>query len=37
MKESWLERDSVVGLKKLGVHVPNPWVADAAKETQGLI
>jgi hypothetical protein len=25
MKESWLERDSVVGLKKLGVHVPNPW------------
>ena len=26
MKESWLERDSVVGLKKLGVHVPNPWV-----------
>jgi len=28
MKESWLERDSVVGLKKLGVHVPNPWTAD---------
>jgi len=27
MKESWLERDSVVGLKKLGVHVPNPWNA----------
>lgn len=26
MKESWLERDSVVGLKKLGAHVPNPWV-----------
>lgn len=25
MKESWLERDSVVGLKKLGIHVPNPW------------
>jgi len=25
MKESWLDRDSVVGLKKLGVHVPNPW------------
>jgi hypothetical protein len=28
MKESWLERDSVVGLKKLGVHVPNPWTVD---------
>jgi len=25
MSESWLERDSIVGLKKLGVHVPNPW------------
>lgn len=25
MKESWLERDSVIGLKKLGVHIPNPW------------
>lgn len=24
MKESWLANDSVVGLKKLGVHVPNP-------------
>lgn len=28
MKESWLERDSVVGLKKLGIHVPNPWIAN---------
>lgn len=26
MTESWLERDSIVGLKKLGVHVPSPWV-----------
>jgi hypothetical protein len=25
MRESWLERDSIIGLKKLGVHVPNPW------------
>jgi len=25
MNESWLDRDSIVGLKKLGVHVPNPW------------
>jgi len=24
MKESWLANDSVIGLKKLGVHVPNP-------------
>lgn len=26
MTESWLDRDSIVGLKKLGVHVPSPWV-----------
>jgi hypothetical protein len=24
MRESWLANDSVIGLKKLGVHVPNP-------------
>jgi len=29
MKDSWLERDSVVGLKKLGIHVPNPWYLHA--------
>ena len=28
MRESWLEQDSVIGLKKLGVHVPNPWTLD---------
>ena len=28
MTESWLERDSIVGLKKLGVHVPNPWILE---------
>jgi hypothetical protein len=28
MHESWLNKDSVIGLKKLGVHVPNPWVLD---------
>jgi len=27
MKESWLERDSIIGLKKIGIHVPNPWNA----------
>ena len=27
MKDSWLEKDSVIGLKKLGAHVPNPWTA----------
>jgi hypothetical protein len=26
MNCSWIERDSIVGLKKLGVHIPNPWV-----------
>jgi hypothetical protein len=26
MNESWLAKDSVIGLKKLGVHVPNPWI-----------
>ena len=25
IKESWLDRDSIIGLKKLGVHIPNPW------------
>jgi hypothetical protein len=25
MKESWLEKDSIIGLKKIGIHVPNPW------------
>ena len=25
MKESWLERDSIIGLKKLGIHIPSPW------------
>ncbi len=28
MKESWLDRDSMIGLKKLGVHVPNPWAIE---------
>lgn len=26
MNESWIAKDSVVGLKKLGVHVPNPLI-----------
>jgi hypothetical protein len=25
LKESWLAQDSVIGLRKLGTHVPNPW------------
>jgi hypothetical protein len=32
MKESWLEKDSIVGLKKLGIHVPNPWNSDLDQE-----
>jgi len=32
MKESWLERDSVIGLKKIGIHVPNPWNAKVSHE-----
>ena len=24
--ESWLDKDSIIGLKKLGAYVPNPWV-----------
>jgi hypothetical protein len=23
---SWLNKDSIIGLKKLGAHVPNPWL-----------
>ena len=26
LNESWLHKDSVIGLKKLGAHVPNPWL-----------
>ena len=25
LKESWLAHDSIIGLRKLGTHVPNPW------------
>jgi len=32
MKESWLEKDSIVGLKKIGIHVPNPWNTDLYQE-----
>lgn len=32
MRESWLDRDSVIGLKKLGVHIPNPWVSSPINE-----
>lgn len=32
MRESWLDRDSVIGLKKLGVHIPNPWISNAINE-----
>ena len=28
MNESWMEKDSIVGLKKLGAHVPNPWIVE---------
>jgi hypothetical protein len=34
MHESWLNKDSVIGLKKLGVHVPNPWVLDLTGDKQ---
>jgi hypothetical protein len=34
LKESWLHRDSIIGLKKLGVHVPNPWEAKFIKNTR---
>lgn len=32
MQESWLDRDSIVGLKKLGAHVPNPWSIEWSKQ-----
>ena len=32
MNESWLDRDSIVGLKKLGAHAPNPWIMDWYEE-----
>jgi hypothetical protein len=33
MNESWLDKDAVIGLKKLGVHVPNPWLMYWDKST----
>ena len=32
LNESWLQKDSVIGLKKLGAHVPNPWLVEWHKE-----
>jgi len=32
MNASWLAKDSVVGLKKLGVHIPNPWIMSLSDE-----
>ena len=29
---SWLNKDSIIGLKKLGAHVPNPWLVEWHKE-----
>jgi hypothetical protein len=31
MSGSWVSKDSVVGLKKLGVHIPNPWIVHWSK------
>lgn len=36
LKESWLDKDSILGLKKLGVHVPNPWEAKFSKKTSDI-
>jgi len=35
MNESWLAKDSVIGLKKLGVHVPNPWITENGFTSKG--
>jgi len=32
LNESWLHKDSVIGLKKLGAHVPNSWFVEWHKE-----
>ena len=34
MSGSWIPKDSVVGLKKLGVHVPNPFLVSWDDETK---
>ena len=33
---SWLDKDSIIGLKKLGAHVPNPWEAKFSKRTSDI-
>lgn len=30
---SWLNKDSIIGLKKIGVHVPNPWEVKFTKNS----
>ena len=37
MRESWLDQDSIIGLKKLGVHVPNPWAAEWSKNANDIV
>ena len=32
MRESWLDRDAIIGLRKLGVHVPNPWLVNWSQD-----
>jgi hypothetical protein len=37
LKESYLDRDSIIGLKKLGVHIPNPWILHFEKKQDILL
>lgn len=34
---SWLEKDSIIGLKKIGAHVPNPWEVKFTKKTSDIL
>jgi len=37
MRESWLDQDSIIGLRKLGAHVPNPWVAEWSNNERDIV
>lgn len=36
-KESWIDKDEVIGLRKIGIHVPNPWVLHWIKDENEII
>lgn len=36
-KESWIDKDEAIGLRKIGLHVPNPWLCYWVKNEDEII